>query len=169
MPTSAPGRSNAPRPGRSRPAGRRFSRAFTLVELLVTLAVIAIAAALLSANLMPDARRELRTDAERLSLLLAAAREEAQVRGRPVRFVADERGYRFLVFSDRQWRSLEEAPLRERGWSAPTRVMLSRGDARSALEFGRDPVDAPFELVLERDGLQVALAANGLGRFEVRP
>jgi general secretion pathway protein H len=139
------------------------------VELLVTLAVIAVAAALLSANLMPDPRRQLRFDAERLALLLAAARDEAQVRGRPVRFVASEDGYRFLVLVERQWRRLDEAPLGERIWSAPTRVVLLRGDGRTDVEFGRDPVDQPFELVLERGASRVALAANGLGVFEVRP
>jgi general secretion pathway protein H len=131
--------------------------------------VIAIAAALISANLMPDERRELRFDAERLALLLAAAREEAQVRGRPVRFVASERGYRFLVLADRQWRPLDEPPLRERSWAAPTRLVLARGDGEGQLEFGRDPVGVPFELVLERAGLRMAIAGDGLGRFEVRP
>ena len=156
MPTSVPGRCS------------RRRRGFTLIELLVTLAVIALATTLITLSLAPGQRQGLRADAERLALLLSAAREEALVRGRPVRLAIDDTGYRFLVLADRQWRSFDEVPLAQhRRWEGPTRLTLSRSDGRPALEFGREPVDAPFLLVLEREGAQVAVAGNGLGRFEV--
>jgi len=156
MPTSVPGRCSRAAPG------------FTLIELLVTLAVIALATALVTASLSPGRGQGLHADAERLALLLGAAREEALVRGRPVRLATDAAGYRFLVLGDRQWRSFDEPPLAlPRRWDAPTTLTLSRTDGRAELEFGREPVDAPFLLVLEREGARVAVAANGLGRFDV--
>jgi general secretion pathway protein H len=156
MRTSVPGRSD-----------RGFA-GFTLIELLVTIVVIAVASTLVGLSLAPAQRQGLRADAERLALLLAAAREEALVRGRPVRLSADATGYRFLFLGDRQWRSLEGAPFgRGRTWDAPTVLTLSRADGRPELEFGREPVDSPFLLTLEREGSRIALAGDGLGRFEV--
>ena len=105
---------------------------------------------------------------ERLAVLLSAAREEALVRGRPVRLAIDGSGYRFLVLADRQWRSFDEAPLAPpRRWEGPTTSTVTRSDGRTALEFGREPVDVPILLVLEREGARVAVAGNGLGRFDV--
>lgn len=156
MPTSVRGRCS------------RGSRGFTLIELLVTLAVIALATTLITLSLAPGQRQGLNADAERLAVLLSAAREEALVRGRPVRLAIDGSGYRFLVLADRQWRSFDEAPLAQpRRWEGPTTSTVTRSDGRTALEFGREPVDVPFLLVLEREGARVAVAGNGLGRFDV--
>jgi general secretion pathway protein H len=156
MRTSVPGRCSWGAPG------------FTLIELLVTLAVIALATTLITVSLAPGQRQGLRADADRLALLLSAAREEALVRGRPVRLAIDDTGYRFLILGERQWRPFDEAPLAQhRRWEGPTTLTVSRTDGRPALEFGREPVDVPFLLVLEREGSRIAVAGNGLGRFEV--
>ncbi len=169
MPTSAPGPSDrragpAARPRRPRLGG------FTLIELLITLVVIGIAVSLVVLNGLPNERQGLRFEAERLAQLLALAREEAQVRGAPLRWHADEQGYRFLWLRDRQWRLIQDdAELRERPWQAPTTIRLSRADGRREIEFGRDPVDSPFLLDLAREGGVVRLRADGLGRFEVLP
>ncbi|MBU6271047.1 MAG: GspH/FimT family pseudopilin [Betaproteobacteria bacterium] len=138
--------------------------------MLVTLVVIGIAVSVVVVSAWPGPRQGLRDEAERLALLLSLAREEAQVRGAPVRLSADAGGYRFLVFSERQWRPLRnDAELRERAWTAPTTWQLRRADGRPDLVFGRDPVDSPFEITLMRGGASVRLAGNGLGRFEVLP
>jgi general secretion pathway protein H len=137
---------------------------------LVTLVVIGIAVSVVVVSAWPGPRQGLRDDAERLALLLSLAREEAQVRGAPVRLSADAGGYRFQVFSGRQWRPLlGDAELRERAWSAPTTWQLRRADGRPELIFGRDPVDAPFEITLSRGDAIVRVAGDGLGRVEVLP
>ncbi|MEI8303285.1 MAG: GspH/FimT family pseudopilin [Burkholderiales bacterium] len=165
MPTSAPGRCSA-----QRAAARPRSAGFTLIEVLVTLVVISIAVSVVVVSAWPGPRQGLRDEAERLALLLSLAREEAQVRGVPMRLSADAAGYRFQVFSERQWRPLRnDAELRERAWAAPTSWQLRRADGRAELVFGRDPVDSPFEITLTRGGAAVRLAGDGLGRFEVLP
>jgi general secretion pathway protein H len=137
---------------------------------LVTLVVIGVAVSVVVVSAWPGPRQGLRDEAERLALLLSLAREEAQVRGTPVRLSADAGGYRFQVYSGRQWRPLRnDAELRERVWSAPTVWQLRRSDGRPDLVFGRDPVDSPFEITLSRAGARVRLAGDGLGRFEVLP
>jgi general secretion pathway protein H len=158
------GASLLPSAVRSRTAG------FTLIELLITLVVIGVAVALVAINGLPNERQGLRFEAERLAQVLSLARDEAQVRGAPIRLSADASGYRFQILRDRQWRLIDDdADLRERVWSSPVVLTLNRADGRRDLEFGRDPVDSPFLLSLSRDGASVQMSANGLGLFEVLP
>ncbi len=153
-----------------RRAAGRGAAGFTLIELLITLVVIGVAVALVAINGLPNERQGLRFEAERLAQVLSLAREEAQVRGAPIRLSADTAGYRFQILRDRQWRALgDDADLRERLWSAPVALTLNRVDGRRDLEFGRDPVDSPFVLTLAREGASVQISANGLGLFEVLP
>ena len=70
----------------------------TLIELLVALMVAAVVVAMVTISGAPNPERALRFDAERLAQLLSLAREEAQVRGAPIRFESDDTGFRFLIF-----------------------------------------------------------------------
>ena len=100
--------------------------------------------------------------------LLALAREEAQIRGAPIRFESDGKDYRFVVFKDSEWRVIDDDTyLRPRQWSAETQVQVRRSDGARFLEFGRDLVEAPYVVRLLRDNLVAEIAANGLGTFEV--
>jgi len=148
---------------------RPRARGFTLVELLVVIVIAAVALAMVAINGLPGSQRGLRFEAERLAQILSLAREEAQVRGQPIRLQADASGYRFLILKERQWRPLlDDADLRARAWEEPTGIAVLRPDGRREVEFGRDAVDVPFSVRLDRDEATVAIDANGLGRFEVR-
>ncbi len=155
-------------PLRARPRAAH-GRGFTLIELLVALVIAAIAIATVAVNGWPGAQRGLRFEADRLAQLLALAREEAQVRGRPIRLAADRQGYRFVLLSERRWVPLEgDEHLRARSWDAPTVLEVRRPDGAREVEFGRDAVDVPFTIVLARDDASATIVANGLGFFEVR-
>ncbi len=150
----------------SRPAR---ARGFTLIEVLVAIVIAAIAIAMVSVNGLPGAHQGLRYEGERLAQLLSLAREEAQVRGRPIRLDADDTRYRFLILQERQWQPvLDDPDLRERPWDAPTRVLVDRPDGSRVVEFGRDSVDVPFALRLVREGATATILANGIGAFEVQ-
>src|SRR5690606_25488422 len=106
--------------------------------------------------------------AERLAQLLALAREEAQLRGAPIRLAADDERYRFSIWRERRWRPLaDDRDLRPRLWEEPAELRIERNDGAREVEVGNDPVNAPFLLRLRRKGEEVAIAANGLGFFEV--
>lgn len=141
---------------------------FTLIEVLVSLVIAAIIVSLVAVSGGPNESRAFRQEADRLAQLLSLAREEAQVRGAPIRFLSDESSYRFVIFKDRQWRPLEgDQLLRPREWDAPTRVELVRADGLDVLEFGREMVDPPFRIRLKREQLGEEITANGLGSFDV--
>jgi general secretion pathway protein H len=159
-------------PSRERPVAarrtRRPQRGFTLIELLVALLVAAVIIGMVTVSGTPSPERALRFDAERLAQLLSLAREEAQVRGSPIRFESDSEGFRFMIYRDRQWRPItDDGDLRARAWGTETRLLVDRPDGRRSLDFGRDMVEAPYRVRLQRPGATVTIVANGLGSFEV--
>ncbi|HVL57711.1 MAG TPA: GspH/FimT family pseudopilin, partial [Burkholderiaceae bacterium] len=151
------------------PAGAAVrQRGFTLVEMLVALLVAAILISMVSLSASPSPQRALRYEAERLAQLLALAREEALVRGAPIRVDLSRDGYRFLIRRDREWRPItDDGDLRARAFDDDTQVAIERADGMRALEFGRDIVEAPYRVMLVRRAAAVTIVANGLGRFEV--
>lgn len=145
------------------------ARGFTLIELLVAMVIAAIAITTIAVNGWPGAQRGLRFEAERLAQLLSLAREEAQVRGRPIRLAADGEGYQFTVLTERRWVPLiDDEYLRQRSWNEPTTINVQRPDGGREVEFGRDSVDVPFTIRLAREQASVTIVANGLGSFNVR-
>ena len=91
----------------------RFRAGFTLVEVLVTLAVIALAFGLITINMGHDASARLRTESERLRGALEHASALAQWRRADLIFEAAADGYRFLH------------PVAEGGWEAETDELLA--------------------------------------------
>lgn len=141
---------------------------FTLLELLVAMVIAGVLIGIVSLSI-GGFDRSLRFEAERLAQLLLLAREEAQVRGAPIRFEADDDRYGFFIWRERRWQPLlDDRDLRERTWEQPTRLRVERADGRREIEFGRDQVDAPFVLRLMRGDANAVIVANGLGAFEVQ-
>ena len=71
---------------------------FTLVEILVTLTVIAITAAVALPNLAPSNTQRLRREAQRIALAMENARDEAVYLGAPVGWRLEEKEKRILFF-----------------------------------------------------------------------
>lgn len=155
--------------GRARQTvGVASSAGFTLIELLVAIIIAAVIISMVAVTGSPSPARALETDADRLAQLLALAREEAQVRGAPIRFQSDGNHYRFIVFRDSEWRVIDDDTyLRPRQWDQTTDVQVRRADGARFLEFGRDLVEAPYIVRLLRDDMVAEISANGMGTFEV--
>lgn len=146
----------------------RRQQGFTLIELLVSLIIIGVVLSMVVVSGSPNPLRALESDAERLTQLFSLAREEAQIRGAPIRFVTEGDRYGFVIFKDRQWRPIEDDTyLRMREWPVRTRVQVQRADGARLLEFGRDMIEPPYRVLLSRDVDSLVIAGNGLGAFEV--
>jgi len=77
---------------------------FTLIEMLVVLAILGILSTFVALSTTPDPRRQAAADAERLALLLEAALQEAHWGGRAIAWSAEAKGYGFLqADSERRW------------------------------------------------------------------
>ena len=148
-------------------------RGFTLVELMVVLAIIGIALGMVSFNAMPDPAQNLQAEARRIALLLQLARDEAIVRNRLVAFEADSDNYRFLVRNETRWDPVTtDDLLRERPFKGgPVKLSIDPPSAGTGnpmrIIFGREPVDKPFVLSMAIGEDRVAIRADGIGHFVV--
>jgi general secretion pathway protein H len=136
-------------------------RGFTLLELLVVVVILGIAAGVVSLSVAPREDRLVEGEAQRLAALFRLAQDEARARGRPVAWEATTQGYRFLVAG----KEPEDAddPLRPRPWPfAVVRVAAPR------LAFGMEPMMAPAEIRVATPGRELVLALDEFGTVSVR-
>ncbi len=146
---------------------------FTLLELLVVWVIMGIMLGAVSLTALQSTRQRLQTDAQRISILLLLAREEAIVRNRPTAFEVRDKGYQFLVLNDNKWEKMEDLDtLRGREFTfAETKLEIVSNDEQSArnlrIVFGREPVSRPFLMILRVAEDQVTINADGVGHFVV--
>ncbi|WP_338846606.1 GspH/FimT family pseudopilin [Massilia sp. W12] len=149
----------------------RQQAAFTLLELMVVMAIIGLMLGVVSFNAMPSDRQLLQRDAERIALLLQTARDEAIVRNRQIMFEANGQQYYFRMRENGQWVAIpKDDMLKDREFERPG-IRLSMqpapADGGSRIIFGREPVDKPFVLTLASGEVSASIRADGIGHFTV--
>lgn len=139
-------------------AGSRKSAGFTLLELLVVVAIIAIASVGVGLAMRDTSMVLLERDAERLSAMLEAARARSRVSGVPVRWRADDEGYRF--------EGIPTSALPVHWLDADTTVA-----SNVVLLLGPDPIIGPQEVTLVTRSTPVKslrLATDGVRPFTLQ-
>jgi general secretion pathway protein H len=149
-------------PTSARGSDRRRARGFTLIELMVVLAIVAIAAAVTSLALRDSAAAQLDQEAARLAALLERARAEARAAGLPVRFELVQRSHEDA--SDFRFVGLPPSAQFPNQW-LDSRVVAQVVGAR-AVPLGPEPMIGPQRIVLRLDDRALVLATDGLGPFQ---
>jgi len=116
----------------SKPCSRSVARTqapragFTLVELLVVVAIVAVLALALTIAIGGTTERQLGNEAERFQALVRHACEQAELGGREIGVAIGAEGYAFLRLDGSEWRPLGGDELRPRAWRAGLRSTIER-------------------------------------------
>lgn len=142
------------------------SRGFTLLELMVVIAIVALATAGATLALRDSSATQLEREALRLAALLESARAQSRTSGMPVVWRLSPQGFEFLGLKPRQdARDSLDGP---RSWLDPaTRAQITRPAGAQTLVLGPEPLIAAQRLVLLQGERQLTLATDGLSPFAV--
>jgi len=151
----------------------RFTTGFTLLELLVVLAIVAIATVGVGFAMRDGTQTQLEREALRLCALFEAARSRSQVSGVAVRWRITEHGFVFEGLS-RAEQSEDNLP---QGWLDPdttasvtARVQSQAAPKSDTLLLGPEPIIEPQSVILQsrsQPAHRLQLATDGVRPFAV--
>ncbi len=155
---------------------RHRLQGFTLIELMVVVAIIALAAGVASLALRDPAETQLEREAARLSALLESARTESRALGIAVAWAPSS-----LVDGAARPQDLPQSASQEpaqfnftglpKSSALPTRWLNPEVSAEilgaPSVLLGPEPLIGAQRIVLRLDRQRLAVATDGLGPFEV--
>ena len=144
----------APHPCLGRASAAAGCLGFTLLELLVVVAIIALGSAGVVFAMRDGAQAQLEQEGQRLSMLLEAARAQSRSSGTPVRWVSDAEGFHF--------EGLKPGTLPERwlsdGTSAPVNLRVTLGPepliGKQSIVLTSNKGSSARSLMIGTDGLR---------------
>ena len=182
MPTSVPGSADRRRARPGRGASRAVVRGFTLIELMVVLVIVGIAATAVTIQTGTSAQQALRQDAARLMQRFLAAQNEVRADGRPITWAYDDAGYRFVRRAPIPFAATpvtqaaaaalpadtfaDDELLQPRTWGqAPVQVEVA---PRGAAVFTAEWIAAPLTVRLAAGDASVQVVRDAAGRYRVQ-
>jgi general secretion pathway protein H len=172
--------------------GHRRARGFTLIEILVTLVIVAVMAGLLVFGFRDNSQQRLQREASDLAALLNLAADEAVLRGVELGLVLDEEGYQFVYFDGEKktWQALPDRPLGEHRFPEPYEIAFAldgervdkitqerlqklrerstETELRPTLLLLSSGEVTPFTLTLRHAQAQMTLSGDGISPISVQ-
>ena len=138
-------------------------RGFTLLEMLIVVAIIAIASSALVIHAWPNNDANAEREARRLAALLEAARQHARANGQPIAWSPEGNGYAFLRRNaDGAWEHFPlESPFRARQFEPGVQL---RGERAVLMPYG---LAGGFEAAIAGESTHVVLRSEILGRISL--
>jgi general secretion pathway protein H len=140
-----------------------------LLELMIVVAIIALATAMVSLTLRDSSEVALEREALRLSALLESARAQSRASGVPVLWRSAGNGFEFIGLAPAQASSTDSLA-GVRAWLSPdTRAQITQPVGASVLVLGPDPLIAAQRVLLLQGQRRLRLGTDGLSPFAVLP
>jgi len=147
----------------------RASAGFTLLELLLVLAIIAMATGGVAFSLRNLGQTQLEREAQRLIAMLESARARSRASGMPVVWRPTENGFEFIGLPEALPQA-EPATGSGREWSPRMGWLGEDVSVRGAvaLSLGPEPIIARQAIVLQQGDNQIRIATDGLRAFAMQ-
>ncbi len=138
---------------------------FTLVEVLVVIAITGIVIAVAAINLFPSDQEVARRESGTVALAIEGARDAAWLGGRPTSVTIENAAVRAWRYSGGEWRADNG---RDRSLEGSVRVTAIHVDGQvlqpgERLVFMPDGLGIPFRVALEVRGLPWAVQGDAAG------
>ena len=145
------------------------SRGFTLIEVLVVVAIIGILVAVAAVNLFPDEKQSARREATDVALAIEHARDAAWFGGLPAAITFERDRVQEWRLGGDEWRADASRALR---LPTSTRIGEIRVDGQPVAEAPRlvflsDGLGTPFRVGLEVRGMPWAVEGDAAGAIRV--
>lgn len=142
---------------------RQRTAGFTLVELMVVLAIMALAATAVILTL-PGSEGGARTEAGRLSARIAAARDLAVIERRPVALWLAPSGYGFDRRIDGEWQPVPGRAFETRNWPDDIRLLAAGDRPTARLVFDSiGTSSAPLTILLGSGDSRATIKVSAVG------
>ena len=154
-----------PRPATGRPRSGNRAVGFTLIEVLVVVAITGIILAVAAVNLFPSDAEVARRESGMVALAVERARDAAWLGGRPTSVTFDEGRVRAWRLSNDSWRAIDAA---DHALEGSMRIVGLYVDGQplkpgERLVFLPDGLGIPFRVGLEVRGLRWAIEGDVAG------
>lgn len=144
-------------------------RGFTLLEIMVVVAIVALATASVTLALRDDSGTRLEREALRLSALIESARAQSRTSGLPVVWRVRPDGFEFIGLpaprDGNRPAGVSDGPQRWLNKATSARVLQPPG--ADSLVLGPEPLVPAQRVVIGLDDRQLVLGTDGLGPFTV--
>lgn len=139
------------------------TRGFTLIEVMVVLAIVAIMAGLVSHSLRPDPARAVQAEAWRMAQMAERLKRESDLSGRVLALRWEPAGYSFLQReAGGDWTAMREDIFNARHFDDGMHLSSS-----GETIFVPDEDIKPCHWLLMGDGAQVTIGLSALGEAEL--
>jgi general secretion pathway protein H len=144
-------------------------RGFTLLEIMVVVAIVALATASVTLALRDDSGTRLEREALRLSALIESARAQSRTSGLPVVWRVRPDGFEFIGLpaprDGNRPAGVSDGP--QRWLNAATSARVLQPPGADSLVLGPEPLVPAQRVIIGLDDRQLVLSTDGLGPFTV--